>query len=163
MEHAESGRIAKRVVVVVSRKSRYWATAWASSEGLIAVAFRLLQVERLIPSDAQNNPSTVTFIAKERWDLRTYLVFDIFHDTYNADEAHIPGRNDLPVISVFLGEKKESAGIAGRPTANKVNTDIRALHNSTGPGSRPPFTVDHIDGQVPFYPNPRTSYATSTS
>lgn len=47
--------------------------------------------------------------------------------------------------------------VAGRPMENKVNGDIRALHNATGLGSRPPFEIDHSDGKVPFYPNPRTS------
>jgi len=162
MEHVEEGRIAQRVLVVVSRQSPHWLTAWASSDELIDVAFRLLRIKKLIPSDTENDSSTVMFLAKERWDLRTFLVFDIFHNTYNADDAHLPGQNDLPVISIFLG-RKESAGIAGRPMANKVNADIRALHNATGPGSRPPFVVDHADGNVPFYPNPRTSCTPSLS
>lgn len=88
--------------------------------------------------------------------MRIYIVFDLFHDAYNPDKAHLPSEYDLPVISVFLSQQ-ESASIAGRPMANKVNSDIRALHNATGLGSRPPFFVDHADGKVPFYPNPRTS------
>ncbi|KAJ2892368.1 hypothetical protein MKZ38_009944 [Zalerion maritima] len=156
MDEIGSGRAAKRVLIVVSRTSPHWFKAWTSSEELITIALELMQEKQLISLDTQNDASVIRFLAKERWDLRTFIVFDIFHDTYNPDEAHLPDQNDLPVISVFLGQK-ESTSIAGRPMANKVNSDIRALHNATGPGSRPPFAIDHIDGKVPFYPNPRTS------
>ena len=45
----------------------------------------------------------------------------------------------------------------GGPDASdtKVNTDVQALHNATGPGSRPPFDADHANGKVPVYLNPR--------
>jgi hypothetical protein len=119
-----------------------------------------MQEKHLVSPDTPNDPCAIKFLATERWDIRTYIVFDVFHDSYDPDNAHLPGENDLPVISVFLSQK-ESASIAGRPIANKVNRDIRALHNATGPGSRPPFFVDHADGQVPFYPNPRTSHTPS--
>ncbi|PNY20399.1 Uncharacterized protein TCAP_07425 [Tolypocladium capitatum] len=51
---------------------------------------------------------------------------------------------------------KEIARVAGTPTANRVNRDIRAIYKSTGLGSRPPFNVDHSEGRVPFYNNPRS-------
>ncbi|KAJ4315791.1 hypothetical protein N0V84_008195 [Fusarium piperis] len=156
MDENGSERSPKRVLIAVSRRSPHWVKAWASSEELITVALGLMQEKQLISRDTRNDPRAIKFLATERWDMRTYIVFDIFYDTYDPEKAHLQGENDLPVISVFLGQK-ESAGIAGRPMANKVNSDIRALHNSTGPGSRPPFFVDHADGKVPFYPNPRTS------
>lgn len=151
----ESEQAAKRVLIVVSRKSLYWLKAWTSSDELVSVALRIMHQEKLIRSDVQSNSSAVKLPATERWDLRTFIVFDIFHDTYNPDTAHLPGHNDLPVISVFFG-RHEKASIAGRPMENKVNSDIRVLHDWTGPGSRPPFVVDHADGKVPFYSNPRT-------
>ena len=88
--------------------------------------------------------------------MRTFIVFDIFHDTYNPDKAHLPGQDDLLVITVFFSQNK-SASITGTPITNKVNNDIRALYNATSPGSRPPFIVDHADRRVPFYLNPRSS------
>ncbi|CCF43617.1 hypothetical protein CH063_03117, partial [Colletotrichum higginsianum] len=113
------------------------------------------------PNITPNDPDAVKLLATERWDIRTYIVFDVFHDTYDPDTAHLSAEDHLPVISVFLSQK-DSAGIAGMPMANEVNSDIRALHNSTGPGSRPPFFVDRADGKAPFYPNPRTSCKSST-
>ncbi|KAH6959646.1 hypothetical protein BKA56DRAFT_501135 [Ilyonectria sp. MPI-CAGE-AT-0026] len=160
MDENGSGKAPIRVLIAVSRRSPHWDKAWASSEELIIVALGIMHEKHLVPSDTQNEPCAIKLLATERWDLRTYIVFDVFHDTYDPDKAHLPGENDLPVISVFLGQK-ESASIAGRPMANKVNNDIRALHNATGIGSKPPFFVDHADGEVPFYSNPRTSYTPS--
>lgn len=137
----------------LSQKS-HWVAAWDSSEELLPIALNILEEKEFIPSDAH---SAARFLAKERWDLRTFIVFDIFYDTYNPHTAHLAGQDNLPVILVSFGKKKETASIAGTPMRNKVNSDIRALHNSTGPGSRPPFAVDHADGQVPFYTNPRNS------
>ncbi|KAH7175790.1 hypothetical protein EDB81DRAFT_633139 [Dactylonectria macrodidyma] len=116
--------------------------------------------KQLISPDTKYDPSAIRFLATERWDLRTFIVFDMLHDSYDPDKAHLPGQDDLPVISVFFG-LKESASIAGRPITNKVNSDIRAIHNATGPGSRPPFLVDHTGGKVPFYTNPRNSCTAS--
>ena len=83
-------------------------------------------------------------------------MFDVYHDNYDPDRAHMHGQDDLPVIEVYLS-RKQIARTAGTPTANKDNRDVRALHNATGPGSRPPFSVDHSEGKVPFYNNPRSS------
>lgn len=153
MGELRGGRAAKRVLILVSRKSPHWVAAWDSSDDLVTNALNILEEKGFIPSDSH---SATRFLAKERWDLRTFIVFDIFHDTYNPDTAHLAGQDNLPVILVSFG-KKETASVAGTPMRNKVNSDIRALHNSTGPGSRPPFAVDHADGHVPFYPNPRDS------
>lgn len=158
MGELRGGRGAKRVLILVSRKSPHWVAAWESSEELVTIALNILEEKGFLPSSdaAGNNHSEIRFLAKERWDLRTFIVFDIFHDTYNPDTAHLAGQDNLPVILVSFG-KKETASVAGTPMRNKVNSDIRALHNSTGPGSRPPFAVDHADGHVPFYTNPRDS------
>jgi hypothetical protein len=155
LDYTESRRAAKRVAIIVSKRSPHWLKAWASSDEVIAIALKLIHEERLIEFDAQNDASAVRVLAKERWDLRTYIVFDVFHHAYDPDNAHLQGQNELPVILVFLG-REESASVAGTPIANKVNNDIRTIHDATGPGSRPPFVVDHKDGKVPFYPNPRS-------
>jgi hypothetical protein len=86
---------------------------------------------------------SVLFLAKEKWDLRGFIVFDMFNDGYDPDKAHLEEQNNLSVISVFQNER---VSVAGKPLAEKVNKDIRDLHNSTGLGSRPPFSADHADG-----------------
>lgn len=156
MDEIDIRRPAKRVLIIVSRRSPHWQKAWTYSEELIPTALRILRDMHLIPPDTPNDPSAITFLAKERWDSRIFLVFDMFHDTYDPGKAHLSGQNNLLVLSVSLGQR-ESASIAGRPMQNKVNSDIRALHNATGLGRRPPSDVDQSEGRVPFYPNPRTS------
>lgn len=156
MDTNRAEREAKRVLIMVSRRSPQWEKAWAFPEELIVIALRLAQESGLLPPCVQEDSSATRFLAKERWDGRVFIVFDVYHDTYDPDRAHMHGQDDLPVIEVYLS-RKEVARMAGKPTANKVNGDVRALHNATGLGSRPPFSVDHSQGKVPFYNNPRSS------
>ena len=114
MDNIEVESVAKRVLVVVSRKSPHWSKAWNSSQELVAIALRIMQNTHLVAPNVDDDPSAITFLAKERWDSRIFIVFDIFHNTCDSEKAHLVGQNDLPVISVFLGQK-ESASTAGRP------------------------------------------------
>src|SRR5437868_15263469 len=102
----------KRVFVSVSSKSPYWPKSWTSSEEVIGAALRLVMEEGLIEPGIHDASSEWLFMAKERWNTKIFIVFDMFNDTYNAENAHLPGQNDLTVISVYLG-KNESASIAG--------------------------------------------------
>ena len=162
MNSVQAERRAKRVLIMVSRRSPQWEKAWTSPEELIAIAQRLAQESGLLPQGVQDDPSATRFLAKERWDGRTFIVFDVYHDAYDPDRAHLQGRDNLPVIEVYLSQR-QTARMAGNPTANKVNGDVRALHNATGPGSRPPFNVDHSEGRVPFYNNPRSQLCNVSS
>ncbi|PNY21252.1 Uncharacterized protein TCAP_07250 [Tolypocladium capitatum] len=160
MEAAE--RATKRVLVIVSQRSSHWDAAWTSPGEVVAVALSLAQQSGLLPQGVREDPSATRLLATEKWDRRIFIVFDVYHDTYNPDRAHLDGQDNLPVIEIYLS-RKEIARVAGTPTANKVNRDIRAIHNATGPGSRPPFNVDHSEGKVPFYSNPRSSYPPGAS
>ena len=42
MDESVSERVAKRVLIVVSRKSPHWDAAWASSEALVPIALGIL-------------------------------------------------------------------------------------------------------------------------
>jgi hypothetical protein len=85
MGEPESGRAAKRALIIVSRRSPHWPKAWTLSEELVTIALGVMQKKQLIPLDVQsNNHSAITFLAKERWDLRMFIVFDLFHDTYTT-------------------------------------------------------------------------------
>ncbi|KAL1845444.1 hypothetical protein VTK73DRAFT_557 [Phialemonium thermophilum] len=139
---------AKRVLIVVSRTSNYWAEAWTAPANLMSTSLRLLQDQELIPPTTLDDPSAVTFVAKERWDVRTFLVLDIWHAAYDPDTAHLPGQNELPVVVVSFGRGEAATAYrAGTPTENRVDRELRDLHDRTGPGSRPPFEVDHADGK----------------
>ncbi|KAH8707023.1 hypothetical protein GQ44DRAFT_493386 [Phaeosphaeriaceae sp. PMI808] len=140
-----------RVLISISRKSECWDRAWGASEEVISDALGLLQ--KTFSDLHVHRDSSYLFIAKERWDMRIFIIFDFQHVSYDPDSAHLPDQNDLPVIIVYL--QQEKASFAGAPLKNRVNMQIQKLHNSTGLGSRPPFAVDHADGKVPCYPNVR--------
>lgn len=150
---------AKRVIISVSSKSPYWSEAWESSFEVCQVALELIEKSKLISFDTGELPKS-KFLVKERWNVRTFVVFDIFHDAYDPDEAHLPGHNDLPVIVVYLGQKT-STSVASSLVEGEVNRRVREIHDVTGLGSRPPFSIDHMDGNVPCYTNPRTKVASS--
>lgn len=78
MDPTESLRIAKRIVIIVSRNSPHWQNAWDSTEELVAIALGLLREKQLIPLDVQDLTSGIRVMAKERWGLRAFIVFDMF-------------------------------------------------------------------------------------
>jgi len=138
-----------RVLINVSRKNSYWSEAWQSPKKVIFAALELMGI-KVAERD-------MLFLAKERWNKRVYIVIDIFNDRYDSTTAHLLGQNDLPVIMVLLNERENSVCHSpGTQISNKVNKDIRDVHDAMGIGSRPPFTVDHANGHVPCYPNPRS-------
>ncbi|KAM4060968.1 hypothetical protein HRG_012927 [Hirsutella rhossiliensis] len=153
--NSASAYLRARILVSVSSKSPCWPRAWAYPEEIIAVALSLVKEDNLISSDKYNDPSQCLFLAKERWDGRVFIVFDVFHDAYNPDSAHLPGQNDLPVTLVHLS-RRNKVNVAPTPVMRKLNRELEELHNSTGLESRPPFSVDHANGQHPTYDRPRT-------
>jgi hypothetical protein len=144
----------KRVLISVGSKSSYLSEAWDQPEEMIQTSLRiLLEKKALSPS-----PADVLYVAKERWGPRTHIVFDIFNHDYDPDVAHIEGRNDLPVITIFFTRGTDVVvSDAGMPVANAVNKGIRDIHDLEGLNSRPPFSTDHANGNVPTYPNPRVT------
>ncbi|POR38381.1 Uncharacterized protein TPAR_01432 [Tolypocladium paradoxum] len=155
MDKTKTKKNARRVLIDVSPRSRHWTDAWIASEQVVAVALRAIQdkVSDKVPFDTDTEHDC-RLLAIERWNNRTHIVCDIFHDTYDPDAAHLPGQNSLPVIMVSLG--KTETVCASSPVGKTVNDAIRKLHDSFGWGSRPPFKVDHADGKVPYYANPRS-------
>ncbi len=140
-----------RVLVHVSRKGPHWAKAWESPEDVISIALELVKESSLAPPDS--NEPLPRFLVKERWNVRAFVIFDIFHGLYDPDTAHIDQTN-LPVILVYLG-KKQTVGPVASGMSNVINNLVRDVHNDTGLGSRPPFSVDHRDGNIPRYFQPR--------
>lgn len=96
-------------------------------------------------------------LVKERWTSRLWIVLDVFNTSYDPDCAHLPEKNDLPVSMVSLSEK--DAVTTSEFIQDKVNRAVREAHYVHGDGSRPPFVIDHANGNIPTYPtypNPRT-------
>ncbi|KAI0532260.1 hypothetical protein GGR58DRAFT_507635 [Xylaria digitata] len=145
--------IARRVLVIVPSRHSAWSTAWDKPEKVIEIALEVLKEKGLIPID-RCELSDARFIAKERWTAVTYLVFDIFHTAYDPVTAHIAGRNDLPLLAVWIGNHTAMAATKGLEM--QVNEDVREIHDNTGLGSQPPFDIDHLNGSGPTYSRPRT-------
>lgn len=144
---------AKRVFVSISTKSRHWKRAWDYSEEAVEAAVACLQQNGTtgFKTDAPIQP---TMVVKERWASRLWIVFDIFNTLYDPDCAHLPEQNDLPVIMVSLAEKDVIT--TSKLIEDQVNKAVREAHDAHGVGSRPPFVIDHANGNIPTYPNPRT-------
>jgi len=147
-----------RVLVKISHGSPYWPhTCEEPMTDMMKEALDIIKEHELAPADTLNAPMLV---AVDKWDNRAFIVFDIFHDAYDPVNAHLPKQDDLPVIVVSLS--KHHASFAGGPIANKVNEDVRNLHNQHGLQSRAPFYVDHSNSRVPCYPNPRSCTRSTT-
>ncbi|KAH8669289.1 hypothetical protein BGZ61DRAFT_460732 [Ilyonectria robusta] len=147
-------KAAKRVFISISRKSHYWPRAWESSEEMIEVAVDHIKKNdpAALSADGALEPM---FLVKERWPSQVWIVFDVFNDAYDPANAHLPGRNDLPVITVSLGERDVVIS-ASNVMEDRVNKAVQDVHDLHGIGSRPPFSIDHANGNIPTYPNPRT-------
>lgn len=146
---------ATRLFINISNKSPYYQKAWDFPDGIVDVAVDTVIGNNLLSS----RPLASRILLLERWN-RLFIVIDVNHDAYDPDTAHLPGRDELPVIEVHLSRRQgidtASASTARIELQQKVNEAIRERHNQTGKGSRPPFRVDHANGNVPTYMNPRT-------
>lgn len=141
-----------RVVVVISNKSTSWDQAWSASEETLPTAYQALLDNNLIHRPSGHAP-LMRLLAKQRYQTRVFLVFDIDHTSYDPAVAHFPNENKLPVAIVRLSRKVQ-AYPANPPMQNRVNKDIAQEHNYHGINSVPPFLTDYTIGP-PLYVNPR--------
>ncbi|KAJ0100751.1 hypothetical protein J7T55_004262 [Diaporthe amygdali] len=142
---------ARRVFLSVSAKSSHWPQVCESAEEAVRIAVELIKKENII-----TQWGVPRLLVEERWGSRTHIVFDILHDTYSSQEAHLPGHGNLPVIAVWLS-KKEVVQTASEGIQKKVNDEVWEVHRLSGKGSEPPFFIDHSGGKVPIFMNPRTT------
>jgi len=138
----------------ISGKNEQFEVAWKEPNEVIGIALDLL-CEGNYVTDPQHTIKP-RLLVKERWAVRTYIVFDIFHDNYNSGNAHILGHNDLSVIVVYLSNTNK-VQLASEGIQAKTNAEVRDIHDKTGIGSEPPFEIDHMNGNIPSYPHPRTT------
>lgn len=141
---------ARRVFVSISSKSAHWLRISESTEEAIGIAVNLIKDKNIVPrmGDAK-------LLVEERWGSRTHVVFDMLHDAYNPETAHLPGHGNIPVIAVWLSGT-EAIQVATKGLTEQVNDEVRDAHRKFGDGSKPPFFIDHSDGKVPLFVNPRT-------
>lgn len=150
---AATERVAKRVLIDIRKSSNYRDDAWVDPSNIIGIALEALKKKNIIPQETENNESDVRLIIKTISSLETRIVFDIFHDTFDATQAHLYGQ-DLPVVIVSMprGEHRKVFN-ANVSQTRKVNFEIRFLFNRYGVGSQPPFSEDFRRGpawSIPF-------------
>lgn len=141
-----------RVLVIISNKNPYWAQSWSDSEEILPSTYQILKENNLMQGPSSHQPE-LRLLAKQRWQTRVFLVFDIANASYDPQTAHLPEQNNLPVAIVRLSQKVQ-AYQANPPTQNKVNNDIARVHNDNGINSVPPFITDYTAGP-PLYENSR--------
>lgn len=146
MEFTE--RAAKRVLVDIQLRSTFRKLGWDEPKILIDIALETLKMQNLIPPETQNDDSDVRLIIKSITRHDTRIVFDIFHDTYDAAQAHLYGQ-DLPVLIVSMRKRERIKAFEANTFQElKVNFEIRSLHNRYGIGSQPPFSEDSRQGSA---------------
>lgn len=139
-------RVAKRVLIDIHPRSIYRKLGWDEPKVLIGIALETLKIHNLISSGTQNDESDIRLIIKSISRHDTRIVFDIFHDTYDATQAHLYGQ-DPPVIIVSMRRKERVKAYPANPFQEfKVNFEIRFLHNRYGIGSQPSFSEDSRQG-----------------
>ncbi len=144
--------VAQRIFVSISPKSQFWPLGGESAAAIVNIALDLAKKHNLVDPEAQGP----RLLVEERWGPRTHIVFDLNHDGYDSETAHLPGRNHLPVVIVFLSAN-ESAQAASKLLEDRVNQEVREIHGSHTAGVQPPFIVDHTEGKIPCYPSPRAA------
>lgn len=139
-----------RVFVIMRRSSPLWEVKDAI---IIQEALQLMSTNPTIP---YKNVTTLALIAKELFDQVRFLVLDVRNEAFDFSTAHIEGRNDLPVVTVRLSKKKQTAQIEGAPIEREVNRRLREIYCDEGYDKTPPFVIDHTNGKVPTYLTPRS-------
>lgn len=126
---------------------------------IITRVLRRLQHKSLVSPDDEYDGPECRFMAVERWDSVVFIVVDLFNTDYNHQDAHLEGKNELPVrvanVSYRVGQYKvrvrETTQVLGR-----VGERIRELHDHNGWDQRVPFRTDHANGACPRYSSPRS-------
>jgi len=146
----------RRVYVKVSNESPYFDVVWTCYNEIILAVVAILKEEKMIHEDAANNSSSFRALAIDRYNTRIFVVFDIHNLKYNFEDAHLEGKNNLPVIAVSLSRERNHVFTASPLLMNTVNESIRRLHDINGFHGELPFREDHAKGCWPSYSEPRS-------
>ena len=150
-----------RILVIVKKSPLAWRQAWEEPQKIITQVLTHLKYDRLVSPDDVYNSSDCRFIAVERWDSHVLIVCDLFNINYNPDDAHLDGKNELPVrvVRIYEGGQGGHSNIikAKDPQAiGRLGDEIRSIHDMHGWKTGPPYMIDHADGVYPVYHSPRS-------
>lgn len=148
-----------RILIKVRRRCPGWDQAWKEPQKTITQVLRSLNYDKLItPDDVYNSPAC-RFMAVERWDSHTFIVVDLFNHDYDYSEAHLPGKNILPVRIVSISQGVDGLRFkAQEPRAiPAIDEELRVAHDHHGWKVEPPYKIDHANGTHPVYWKPRSA------
>ncbi|CAG9944603.1 unnamed protein product [Clonostachys rosea f. rosea IK726] len=79
--------------------------------------------------------------------------------TYNTDykflEAHLDGKNELPVNMVRISSRGTIKVEETPRTIDRVDAELGRAHDLHGWDQHPPYMIHRADGAYPVYWNPR--------
>ncbi|OAA51464.1 hypothetical protein NOR_00057 [Metarhizium rileyi] len=148
-----------RVLIIVKQRSRsLWQEAWDQPQGIISKVLIHLKYDSLVSTDSEYNSPDCRFIAVERWDSVVFIVFDLFNVDYNYLDAHLDGKNELPVMTVRVSQGDNACIFKTRrvEATKRLGDEIRRLHDKHGWTESLPYKIDHANGVYPIYFNPRS-------
>ncbi|KAJ9130181.1 hypothetical protein NKR23_g12313 [Pleurostoma richardsiae] len=94
----------------------------------------------------------------ERWDSHVFIVCDLFNINYDPLNAHLDGKNELPVMVVRICQGDHSSVVKAKElqAIDRVGEQLRSFHDLHGWNDSPPYRIDHANGVHPVYHSPRS-------
>jgi hypothetical protein len=86
---------AVRVLLIVSKTNSFWTQSWSSTEEILVAALSALRKSQLIKHH-DDIEVPLRILAKEKWDSRVFIIFDIFNFAYDPALGYLPEQNSLP-------------------------------------------------------------------
>lgn len=145
-----------RVFVTIKATSDHYSEAWMVPEYLVKLLLNALPLEA---SEKPHKAAAIRVLAVIRTNSKIRIAFDLFHNDYNSETAHLPGEGNLPVWQVVLNKKNGNETIetlsASKPVQDIVNEEVRRIHRSNALHTQPPFKEDYANNNTPVSLNPR--------
>ncbi|KAI9150584.1 hypothetical protein HJFPF1_10358 [Paramyrothecium foliicola] len=146
------------LIIVKQRNVQVFQEAWEEPQKIISKVLEHLEYDKLVSPNDKYDSSDCRFIAVERWDSDIFIVCDLFNVNYRHEDAHLHGKNELPVRVVRVSQSDQCYRIRAREAQEikVLDSQIQSSHDSDGWEEGVPFKIDHANGLCPVYYNPRS-------
>jgi len=147
-----------RILIIVKKSDPAWLQAWEEPQKTITQVLKHLKYDRLVSPDDVYNSSDCRFIVVERWDSHVFIVCDLFNINYDPLNAHLDGKNELPVMVVRICQGDHSSVVKAKElqAIDRVGEQLRSFHDLHGWNDSPPYRIDHANGVHPVYHSQRS-------
>jgi hypothetical protein len=146
------------LIILQQGNAQLLQEAWEEPQQIISKALEHLKYGHLVSQNDRYDSSECRCMAVERWDTAVFIVCDLFNSDYKHKDAHLDGKNELPVRVVRVSQSEHGCRIRARELQELkyLNDQIRDIHDSHGWEQPVPFKIDHANGLFPVYYNPRS-------